>query len=49
MQKWFLPIRLQRYIFLDADAYLLKLQIDDMILGECGQACPCMLKVAIKT
>ena len=32
-----------------AVSYLLKLQIDDEILGGRGQACPGMLKEAIKT
>ena len=35
--------------FLHADSYLLKPQIDDVILGGCGQACPGMPKEAIKT
>ena len=41
----------QRYKvdFLYAGIYLLKLQIDDVILHEWGQACPGMLKEAIKT
>ena len=34
---------------LHAGIYLLKLQIDDMILGGCGQACPGMPKEAIRT
>ena len=32
-----------------ASTYLLKIQIEDMILGECDQSCPGMLKEAIKT
>ena len=32
-----------------AGTYLLKLQIDNMIVGRCGQACPDMQKEAIKT
>ena len=41
----------QRYKvdFLHAGAYLLKLQIDNVIVGGCGQACPGMPKEAIKT
>ena len=35
--------------FLHADTYLLKLQIDDMILGGRGQACPDMTKEAVKS
>ena len=35
--------------FLHSGTYLLKLQIDDVILGWCGQACPGMPKGAIKT
>ena len=34
---------------LHAGIYLLKLQIDDVILGGCGQACPGMPKEAIRT
>ena len=32
-----------------AGAYLLKLQIDDVVLGGRGQSCPGMPKKAIKT
>ena len=32
-----------------ADTYLLKLQINDVMLGGCGQACPGMPKEAFKT
>ena len=32
-----------------AGTYLLKLQIDNMIVGGCGQACPDMPKEAVKT
>ena len=41
----------QRYKvdFLQAGTYLLKLQIDNVIVGGCGQACPGMPKEAIKT
>ena len=35
--------------FLNAGTYLLKLQIDDVILGGCGQACPGIPEEAIKT
>ena len=35
--------------FLHAGTYLLKLQINDVILYEWGQACPGMPKEAIKT
>ena len=35
--------------FLCAGIYLLKLQIDDVILHERGQACPGMSKEAFKT
>ena len=35
--------------FLHAGPYLLKLQIDDVILSGCGQVYPGMLKEAIKT
>ena len=35
--------------FLHAGTYMLKLQIDDVILGGCGQACLGMPKEAIKT
>ena len=38
-----------KFIFLHAVTYLLKLQIDDGILVECGQACPSIPKEAIKT
>ena len=37
-----------KLIFLHAFTYMLKLQIDDMILGGRGQACPGMPKKAIK-
>ena len=37
-----------KLIFLRAVTYLLKLQIHDMILGGCSQACPGMPKEAIK-
>ena len=36
-----------KLIFLHVVTYLLKLQLDDMILGGCGQACPSMPKEAI--
>ena len=41
----------QRYKvdFLHAGTYLLKLHIDNVIVGGCGQACPGMPKEAIKT
>ena len=32
-----------------AGTYLLKLQIDNMIVGGCGQACPDMPKETVKT
>ena len=32
-----------------ASSYILKLQIDDVILDGCGQACPGILREAIKT
>lgn len=32
-----------------ATSYILKLQIDDVILGGCGQACPGIPREAIKT
>ena len=35
--------------FLNAGTYLLKLQIDDVILGGCGQACPGIPEETIKT
>ena len=35
--------------FLHVGTYLLQPQIDDMILGWCGQTCPCMPNEAIKT
>ena len=35
--------------FLHAGTYLLKIQIDDVVLGGRGQAYPCMLREAIKT
>ena len=35
--------------FLHAGTYLLKLQIDDVILGGCGQPFPDMPKDTIKT
>ena len=38
-----------KFIFLHAVTYLLKLQIDDGILVECGQACPGIPKEANKT
>ena len=34
--------------FLHVRTYLLKLQIDDVDLHEWGQACPAMLKEAVK-
>ena len=36
-------------IFWHAGTYLLKLQINDVILGGCGQACPDIPKETIKT
>ena len=38
-----------KWIFLYVCTYLLKLQIDDVILGGHGQVCPGMPKEAIKT
>ena len=38
-----------KVVFLHEDAYLLKLQTDDVILHEWVQVCPGMLKEAIKT
>ena len=38
-----------KLIFLHTGTYLLKLQIDDVILGGDGQPCPGMPKEAIKT
>ena len=38
-----------KLIFLHGGTYLLKLQIDDVILVECSQASPSMPKETIKT
>ena len=38
-----------KLISLHAGTYLLNLQIDDVTLGECGQACSGMTIEAIKT
>ena len=35
--------------FMHAGTYLLKIHIDDVILGRCGEACPGITKKAIKT
>ena len=47
---WYLKnCRRYKVDFCHAGAYLLKLQIDDVILGWCGQACPGFCKQGIKT